>query len=177
MTVAVRQAQDFDGLELLRLEDDGLVPNSALPVLVYRRILIAGATARAVQDLFAGHGWSRSWVNGIFSHHHYHSTAHEALGITHGSARVQLGGPKGPVAEIAAGDVVVLPAGAGHKKLDGGGGLEVVGAYPDDGLSPDLCEATAAARPGALENLGDVALPGQDPVFGGSGLLRREWRS
>ncbi len=175
MILTAQEAETFDRLEALRLEDDGVIPNSAYPAVIYRQVLSPSASARQVQDLFAGHGWSRSWVNGIFARHHYHSTAHEALGITRGQARVQLGGPQGPIAEIEAGDVVVLPAGAGHRNLGADGGLEVVGAYPD-GQSPDLCEATPSARSEALDNLRAVALPEQDPVFGGRGLLLRQWR-
>ena len=174
MTLRV-EAADYDGLETVGLEDDGLVPNSPLPALVYRQVLGPSVRAEQVQALFAAHGWGRSWVNGIFGHHHYHSTAREALGITAGRARVQLGGETGPLADIEVGDVVVLPAGAGHKKLSGIG-LEVVGAYPD-GQTPDLCDATPAARAAALENLRVVPLPGQDPVFGGPGLLLGLWRS
>lgn len=174
MILRVEAAEGYELLETLRLEDDGLVPNSSLPALIYRRILSAPARADQVQARFADHGWGRSWVNGIFGHHHYHSTAHEALGITRGRARVQLGGARGPVAEIEAGDVVVLPAGAGHRNL-GGEGLEVVGAYPD-GQAPDLCDATPAARDAALANLRTVPLPAQDPVFGGPGVLLGVWR-
>ena len=53
-------------------------------------------------------GWLGAWVDGIYAFHHFHSTAHEVLGIVAGSASVILGGPKGrrfeavapPVADI-----------------------------------------------------------------------------
>ena len=52
----------------INLADDGLIPNSPLPLLLYAATL--GEVAdRAVgfEALFAGNGWSRSWRNGIYA--------------------------------------------------------------------------------------------------------------
>jgi uncharacterized protein YjlB len=79
------------------LEDDGTIPNSVLPLLVYPGIVDVGAgnSAEAFENLFQGNGWDRSWRNGIFAYRHYHSTAHEVLGIARGTAKVEFGGPRG----------------------------------------------------------------------------------
>lgn len=170
-------AEDFTDLETLRLQDDGRIPNSRLPVLLYRRVLAAGAERdpATIRERFARNGWRRSWVNGIHGFHHYHSSAHEALAVCNGWAEVQLGGEQGPILRIEAGDVVVLPAGVGHKNRGDGGGFAVVGAYPA-GQSPDMRHGKPAERPLAEAALGQVALPAGDPVFGGTGLLLRHWR-
>lgn len=175
MTLAIQEADEFAGLERLVLQDDGETPNSPHPVLLYRQVLESDhLSADAVRELFARHGWPGAWVDGIFTHHHYHSTAHEVLGFTRGWVEVQLGGRAGPQVRIEAGDVAVLPAGIGHKNVGASGDLQVVGAYPR-GQSADHCTASQADRMGALANLDRVALPAEDPVFGGPGLLREHW--
>ncbi len=106
--------------------------------------------------------------------HHYHSTAHEALGVYAGSARVQLGGESGPVFEIRAGDVVVIPAGVAHKRVASTAEFGVVGAYPD-GQRPDMCYGSDGERPGTDENIRRVPAPRKDPVFGDEGPLLDVW--
>ncbi|MFI5039096.1 MAG: cupin, partial [Solirubrobacterales bacterium] len=101
-------------VETFTFDDDGAIPNSSLPVLLYRRALGPDAGAAAHEELFADNGWLGAWRNGIYPFHHFHSTSHEVLGIASGTANVVLGGPQGSPLELTAGDVVVLPAGTGH---------------------------------------------------------------
>jgi uncharacterized protein YjlB len=165
-------------IEELRFTDDGHVPNNAaLPVIVYRAALETGPGAvAACERLFAGNDWGATWVNGIYAHHHYHSTAHEVLGITAGSVRVRLGGERGKVVELAAGDVVVIPAGVAHKNEGASLDLTVVGAYPG-GKSPDIRRPAAQDREQALRNISRVPMPARDPVSGQSGPLLERWRA
>ncbi|HET6864985.1 MAG TPA: cupin domain-containing protein [Solirubrobacteraceae bacterium] len=133
--------------ETYTFDDDGSIPNSSLPVLVYAGALDSDAGTRAYEELFAGNGWLGAWRDGIYPFHHFHSTAHEVLGIAAGSAEVMLGGPGGRRFELAAGDVVVLPAGTGHCNLGSSPDLLVVGAYPN-GMDWDLCRrVTPIQRP------------------------------
>ena len=156
--------------------DDGRVPNNPrLAVLVYEGVAEIIGEAAACERLFAGHGWGNAWRNGIYPFHHYHSTAHEALGIVAGRARVQLGGPGGQVFELTPGTIVVLPAGSGHCNLGASADLLVVGAYPP-GQQWDLRRGDPADRPGALENIAAVPLPETDPVHGPDGPLVGLWR-
>lgn len=156
-------------------DDDGSIPNSALPVLHYQAALDADADAAAYEDLFAGHGWLGAWRDGIYSFHHFHSTAHEVLGIARGSATVVLGGPNGRRFELNAGDVVVLPAGTGHCNAGSSADLLVVGAYPN-GMSWDLRRGDPGEHEEALSNIAAVPLPEQDPVAGLDGPLIERWR-
>jgi uncharacterized protein YjlB len=135
-------------------------------VLIYHGVHVDGPDgARA---LFAEHGWGGSWVDGIFDFHHFHSTSHEALAVVAGTAVVELGGPQGEAFEVAAGDVLVLPAGTGHRRATARGDFTVVGAYPAgqedyDLLREDVSDAELAAARRRSEKLGP---PPRDPVGG-----------
>jgi uncharacterized protein YjlB len=75
--------------------------------------------------------------------HHFHCNAHEALGVYSGEVTVEFGGDGGVVITARPGDVIVLPAGTGHKKLSSHGQLGIVGAYPA-GQHPDMCTPLAS---------------------------------
>lgn len=159
------------------LTDDGTFPNNEkLPLLIYREAidLEGGSGAAAVEQLLHGNNWTNSWRNGIYSFHHYHSTAHEVLGIYSGSARVQLGGREGITENVDAGDVIVIPAGVAHKNLGSSSGFRCVGAYAS-GESWDMKYGREGERPAADENIARVPLPTTDPVFGESGPLPDQW--
>ncbi|HXC29088.1 MAG TPA: cupin domain-containing protein [Stellaceae bacterium] len=156
--------------------DDGVVPNNRLPLVLYRGALGSeGDLASRCEAMFEANGWPGAWRNGIYGHHHYHSTAHEVLGIARGSARVRLGGENGATVELREGDVVVIPAGVAHKRESASGDLLVIGSYPK-GQRPDICRAEHAAHDGSAANVAKVALPGCDPVTGGEGPLLDCWR-
>jgi uncharacterized protein YjlB len=161
--------------ETYGFEDAGGIPNSRLPVLVYHGVESAAA-ASAYRELFARNGWLGAWVNGIFSFHHFHSTAHEVLGIVAGSAAVILGGPGGRRFEVSRGDVLVLPAGTGHCNAGSSADLLVVGAYPN-GMAWDLRRGDPAERDEVLANIAAVPLPESDPAHGPDGPLTKIWRT
>jgi len=144
------------------------IPNHPrFPVLIYHEVEDA-------PELFAQHGWGGSWVNGVFDFHHFHSTSHEALAVVAGGATLELGGPQGESFDLGPGDVLVLPAGTGHRRATARAGFTVVGAYPRGQENYDLlrgddpAEVEAARR--RIEALGP---PPQDPV-GGEGISRWE---
>jgi uncharacterized protein YjlB len=150
-------------------------PNSRLPALVYAGVLAGGDLASRFEALFEQNGWTGSWRNGLYRTHHYHSTAHEVLGVYRGSVKVRLGGPEGPIIELRAGDVAVIPAGVAHKNEAQSDDFAVVGAYPA-GTSPDLQYGKEGERPRTDRNIAAVALPSSDPTTGKSGALTRLWR-
>jgi uncharacterized protein YjlB len=160
--------------ETHRFEDDGGIPNSSLPVLVYHGV-DGARDASACEELFASHGWLGAWRNGIFSFHHFHSTAHEVLGIVSGSAAVMLGGPSGRRFDVGPGDVLVLPAGTGHCNTGSSADLLVIGAYPD-GMDWDIRRGDPSEHDEVLANISAVPLPRADPVQGEDGALVELWR-
>lgn len=157
--------------------DDGTFPNSRFPVLVYpRAIPIEGRDpAAAFETMFDRNGWGgASWRNGLYRVHHYHSTAHEVLGIYSGRVRVQLGGPRGESLTFDAGDVLVIPAGVAHMNAAHSGDFRVVGAYPA-GTSPDMNYGKAGERPRADQTIARLPFPDADPVQGRRGSLIVAW--
>lgn len=168
-----------DELIAVRLADDGTFPNNeSLPLLVYRAAvdLPDRDPAAAFESIFHANGWANGWRDGIYPYHHYHSTAHEVLGVARGSARVQLGGDlNGRSFEVRAGDVIVIPAGVAHKNLGSSDDFEVVGAYPA-GQDWDMNVGSPDERPRADHHIARVPLPRTDPVYGARGPLAEQWR-
>jgi uncharacterized protein YjlB len=155
--------------------DDGSIPNSELAVLIYNGIDQVAGDAPACEALFERNQWWRFWRDGIYSFHHFHSTAHEALGVVAGRAEVVLGGPvNGERFELGAGDVAILPAGTGHCNVGSSGDFLVVGAYPV-WQNWDLRRGDPAEHDEAVANIKRVPLPEADPVCGRDGPLLDLW--
>jgi uncharacterized protein YjlB len=95
--------------------------------------------------------------------------------VASGEATLMLGGPDGREVTVRAGDLVVLPAGTGHKRLSASPGFTVCGAYPP-GQEPDLLRATEENWPGAEARSAAIPLPRTDPFYGAGGPLVRLWR-
>jgi uncharacterized protein YjlB len=162
--------------ETYEFDRDGGIPNSVMPLVVYRSVLPPGGDlARHFEQLFGEHGWSNAWRDGIFDFHHFHSNAHEVLGIAAGSARVRFGGPNGSNVALGAGDVAILPAGTGHCREWASDDLLVVGAYPD-GADYDIRRGDLAEYAEVCANIRRVMLPREDPTSGSGGALFDLWR-
>jgi uncharacterized protein YjlB len=159
-------------LETLQFQPTPEVPNNpALPVIAYRGVLAPGPDmAAAFEALFAANGWPPQWRDGIYPFHHYHSRGHEALACAAGRVRVLLGGPGGEAVEIAAGDVLLLPAGTGHCRLAATGALLIVGAYPP-GQSGDIIRTPPT--PEIVARIRGLPVPGADPVGAPDGVTAR----
>ena len=163
----------------LRFRDDSIVPNNPhFPVLVYRGVVALNASTfdpeTLIDTLFETHGWAKSWRDTVYDFVHYHSQIHEVMGVARGTAKIECGGLKGRVLSFKAGDVLVLPAGTGHRLIDASRNFLVVGAYPKEGTY-DECTDTRECRD-AAKRVAKVRKPSKDPVYGKSGPLKRLWR-
>ena len=159
--------------QAIQFERSGWVPNNQrFPAIVYRQVLDGPDRADAFERLFRINGWGGLWRNGVYSFHHFHSTAHEILGVAAGQARLMIGGPTGKEITVEAGDALLLPAGTGHCRLEASDDLLVIGGYPP-GQEADLCrEMPTAEQRAMIEELG---VPARDPLKGEAGGLRSLW--
>jgi len=163
--------------EKFDFQDDGHIPNSKFPLLLYRDVKDerGGKLADWLEQTFNNNNWTNSWRWGIYDFHHYHSNTHEVLGVFQGKAEILLGGEQGQVFDLRAGDVIVIPAGVGHKCISHSVDFTVVGAYPN-GASADLNKGEPHERPQADKNISNVPLPDTDPLYGQKGGLVEIWK-
>src|SRR3954462_13682007 len=121
--------------ETMQFQPNGRVPNSRFPVLLYRGVVapeVGGDLADAIEETFRRHDWLNNWRElGVYDYYHFHSTTHEVLGMARGHISLRLGGAGGPGGELTAGDVLVLPAGTSHTRLDHSADSLMVGGYPE----------------------------------------------
>jgi uncharacterized protein YjlB len=159
--------------EQLHLKPNGWMPNSPLPVLLYRNALPSAADLASVMErIFTANGWPPQWRNGVYPFHHYHSTAHEVLGFAAGHADLVLGGVGGESLTVHSGDVLVLPTGTGHCRISASDDFLVIGAYPEN-EHWDICRT--APSPETLASMRKVRFPQSDPLTGSSGVLPKLW--
>jgi uncharacterized protein YjlB len=167
--------------------------NGALPLILYKAAVEFGdrEPEAVFEEIFWGNAWADGFRDGTFPFHHYHSAAHEVVGVARGTAVLQFGGPDGPHVEVAAGDACVIPAGVVHRRIDDAPGYSVVGAYPHHQV-PDCCvmsQAAADAAGAELEvkligeaqlaavktTIAATVLPITDPLSGSSGPIADLW--
>lgn len=162
--------------EEFHFKDDGAIPNSKYPLLLYHNVIPEeqASADKWLLKQFAKEHWTNAWTNGIYGFHHYHSTSHEVLGIFSGNALLHLGGEKGAQVKVEKGDIIVIPAGVGHKKIHGSN-LGVVGAYPD-GRDWDLLRGISGERPEADQNIKALPIPTTDPLLGKGLGLTKIWK-
>ena len=150
-------------------------PNNILPVLYYPEAFLELTNsldaAKRMITHFEKNGYSNGWVNGIFPYHHFHSNTFEVLACISGEASVQLGGPGARIVLFKKGDVLLLPAGVAHKRMDATRNFCVVGAYPNN-LRPDIRTSEDKRNYEEIKrSISRVLLPKFDPVEGKKGDL------
>lgn len=161
-----------------------LIPNTSVqnkPLLHYYGVFSAprgGAlTASAIEAHLASVGvMEPQWRFSMYATTHFHSTTHEVLCISCGRARLCFGGEDNPgkVEALAEkGDVLVVPAGVGHRLLEdlseGGddGGFEMVGSYPK-GYHWDMCYGKKGEE-AKVRSIAKLPWFERDPIYGDQG--------
>ncbi|MGA1834600.1 cupin [Rhizobium wenxiniae] len=158
-------------VDAIVFESSDWVPNNQrLPVLRYR---VDVAEAEEFDALFAKYGWSGIWTNGVYDYQHYHTGAHEVLGVKRGSAKLLIGGPDGHAFSVLPGDCQVLPASTGHKNLGCSHDFQVIRCLPS---GPARGHTALAPAEEMLSRIASLPLPRTDPVQGISGILLDKWR-
>ncbi|SFE36256.1 cupin domain-containing protein [Alteribacillus iranensis] len=157
----------------MTFRNNGAIPNNEeLPVLLYSGVF--KDNPEVCRDVFTENNWTNSWLGSIHEYDHYHSNTHEVLGIVNGSAQIRIGGKKGTNFDMREGDVIVLPAGTGHRLMSASFDFRVVGAYPE-GKSYNEKTGKPEERDSSIEEMKQVPLPEKDPVYGENGPLIKMW--
>lgn len=110
--------------ETYTLNPTGHVPNSALPVLVYRDVLPQPYDQITAKDALEKNEWTQGGVFGHYPAHHYHSVTHECYAVFSGNTRFLLGrGPldhadHGVEVDLHAGDIIVQPVSGVSESVD-----------------------------------------------------------
>lgn len=149
--------------------------NKNLPLVIFKSPFEKSEiNAEHFEKYFSSNGWPAAWRNGIYDFHHYHSRAHEVLGVYSGWVRTCFGGPDGEILEARKGDVIIIPAGVAHCNKGQSPDFMVVGAYPA-GQPMDMRYGKPDEQPLADRNISLVSLPTADPVHGPGGPLIELW--
>ncbi|KAL6245693.1 hypothetical protein RBB50_007692 [Rhinocladiella similis] len=149
------------------------IPNTSIqgkPLLIYHSVFPSASTSQIKSHLQAVGVVSPQWEYTMFTETHFHSTTHEVLSIASGSAKCCFGGEQNegrfePVLEK--GDVVIVPAGVGHRLLEDYGGFQMVGSYPI-GKSWDMCYGREGEE-GKVRAIKDLGWFEKDPIYGEDG--------
>lgn len=69
------------------------VPNSTLPALLFRGVLAPNSFGKIerFRQTFRRNGWVGIWTDTIYDYTHFHSNAHEVLGIAKGRVHLITG--------------------------------------------------------------------------------------
>lgn len=158
------------------ISDNGIFPNSHLPVLVYKEVLDFPFLfpGRGARKMLSEHGWTNNWKAGIYTYHHYHSNTHEAMIVIRGETDLLLGGENGRKILISKGDAIVIPAGVAHKNLGRENDVTCVGGYPE-GKEFDMKYGKPGERPGVDLNIAKILIPASGPVDGKRDMLITIW--
>lgn len=154
----------------------GLTPNTSIqkkPLLIYHSAFEPAYTSASTIEshLASIKAVTPQWRYTMYPTTHFHSNTNEVLCVSNGKAKLCFGGEENdgrvePMVEK--GDVIIVPAGVGHRLLeDLSGGFEMVGSYPP-GKQWDMCYGQKGEE-GSVEKIKDVEWFQKDPIYGEEG--------
>lgn len=165
--------------ETVVLRENKPFPNNSLPVIYYpgalKSLTEASNRGEKVKAYLEKNGYSNGWINGILSHHHFHSNTHEVLVCLSGTATVQLGGPGAGMYSFEKGDLLLLPAGTAHKCIKATEDFQIVGAYPG-GKRPDMQNGNIQKYEELKTRISQVSKPKYGPLEKNSGAIFDYWK-
>lgn len=145
---------------------DAIPNNDAYPALILAGALGGETDPDAIHALYHDNGWGGAWTWEVFTYHHFHPDAFEVLAVASGGATLMLGGPQGEEIDVAAGDVLILPPGYGHKQIEKRDGFRICGGYPPGQEDYSTIRDTDGYDESVLETMRVVAKPAVDPIYG-----------
>ncbi|KAF1953103.1 hypothetical protein CC80DRAFT_537866 [Byssothecium circinans] len=168
--------------EVYSLPRGELVPNSRLPVLVYRHVLPQPWNAETAREFCEANHWQKRGEWGVITVPHFHPNSHECYAVFQGSSRLVLGREQddtsatGVEVDVFPGDIIVIPAGVSHRSLSSSGNYRYIGVYPETGprWRNVFCQHDESVNE-LVKEIGTVEVPEHDPVFGLGGPLVLIW--
>ncbi|KPI43616.1 uncharacterized protein AB675_6840 [Cyphellophora attinorum] len=162
LKVSTHQIPAFKGL-----------PNTSIsnkPLMIFHGAFPTASASQIEKHLTDTGVVTPQWRYTMYSDTHFHSTTHEVLVISSGSAKCCFGGEENsgrvePV--LQKGDVVVIPAGVGHRLLEDHGAFQMIGSYPQR-HSWDMCYGRKGEEK-KVEGIAKLAWFTRDPVYGDDG--------
>ena len=162
-------------IEAHHLRGNGRIPNSHLPLLVYRNVI--EGTPPEMEALLRRNGWPPDWHTsfGMYPKHHFHSDTHELIAVSRGALVGLFGGHDGIRVTLHKGDLVVIPAGVGHFGVEITDDLRLTGAFPSGYAIHDFRLGDVEEYALMVERVQRVPVPAFDPIYGAGGPLTELW--
>lgn len=157
-------------------EGNGRVPNSRLPLLIYRNVIRWDVPT--MEAVMRQNKWMPCWHahDGMWPRHHFHTEAHEFICVTKGVHTGKFGGHDGIETQMNAGDVVVIPAGVGHRGLQISDDLDLTGGFHEGFCVVDFRMGFPDEYHDLCRKAREIPILDYDPFFGVNGPLARIWR-
>ena len=157
-------------------KDDGIIPNSHLPVIIYKNAIDLSDSSEWLETNFKMNNWLNNWRATILPYDHFHSITHEVIGLGFGEVTLKIGGASGEIFKLTTGDVIIIPAGVGHYSISKHSDYQFVGGYPDGNEWDVKTGLEEGERDIILNTISKVKIPKADPLYGIDGFLFKKWK-